>query len=136
MQNLAKLKILLVDDDRFIRRSMQFAFKNKVRRIAVVQDAETAFGLLDGAHFNVIICDYRLPGVNGIDFFKALGCLEPAPIKILITAYADNELVRRAACAGIDELIAKPFSSADIVQELLRLTQNLPQPVKNKWDLN
>ena len=97
---LRAMKVLLVDDDQSIRVAMEYYFKKKTRTFFTVEDAEIALKFLNKEVWDIIICDYKLPGMNGIDFFKMV---DLNVIKILITAYASNEVASKARRAGIHD---------------------------------
>jgi DNA-binding NtrC family response regulator len=117
---LRAMKVLLVDDDQSIRVAMEYYFKKKTRTFFTVEDAEIALKFLNKEVWDIIICDYKLPGMNGIDFFKMV---DLNVIKILITAYASNEVASKARRAGIHDFIQKPFSTKVIKDSLGRLIE-------------
>ena len=67
---LKSLKTLLIDDDPFIRDSMEMAFSQKGYPLRVVNTAEDGLRALEQEAFDIIISDYKLPGMNGLDFFR------------------------------------------------------------------
>jgi DNA-binding NtrC family response regulator len=71
--------------------------------------------------FDVIIADYRRPGINGIEFFKQTSKLNQSSLKILITAYMNKVVVTEAKNAGVHDLIEKPFNPETIEKSLSRL---------------
>jgi len=114
-------KILLIDDDESIRDSLQMFFLAEGLRIDAVETAEEGLDALSRRHYDVIITDYNLPGMDGPSFFKRVHQLCPASFKILMTAYAKEPPVA-AADLGVDECIQKPFSTKIIMDSLSRST--------------
>ncbi len=126
-KKLRKLKTLLIDDDEWIRDSMSIFFQNEGCSILTLETAEEALSLLGKKKYNIFIVDYMLPGMNGIDFFKKLNKISKAstllkshtkPVKILITAHGDKEIIIKAKQAGIHDLIKKPFTPESIENSL------------------
>jgi DNA-binding NtrC family response regulator len=120
---LKNSKILLIDDDQYIRNSLAYYFKKKTLAFVTLESAEEALELLQHEAFDVIICDYKLPRMNGLDFFFHLYELQPGALRIFITAYANDEVAVRAGGIGIDDFIEKPFTTKDIEESLQRLLE-------------
>jgi YesN/AraC family two-component response regulator len=83
---------------------------------------------LDCQRYDIIITDYRLPGMDGVEFFKQIKNSHPDSIKILITAYKSDVVVSEAKKAGVQHLIAKPFTSETIEASLSNLIAGTKYP--------
>jgi len=112
---LKKLKTLLVDDDELIRDSLKIAFTAKGCSMRVAENAEQGLQAITEEQFDIIISDYRLPGMNGLDFIKQAAVTQPQAVKFLITAYRDDHIFSEAARMGVNEFIEKPFSVKALV---------------------
>lgn len=117
-EKLKKMELMLVDDDEWIRDSMRIFFENEGCNLVTVQTAEEALKIIKKQHFDIIIADFRLPGINGIKLFEHVRDSNQGLIKILITAYMDKKVSSEAKKAGIDDLIEKPFTSETIEKVL------------------
>jgi CheY-like chemotaxis protein len=126
---LKKAKTLLVDDDEFIRNSLELAFKTKGCCLRVAESAEEGLEAINAEQFDIIICDFRLPGMNGLDFLKLATVTQPQAVSILITAYRDEYMFSDAIRMGVTEFIDKPFSVKALVA-LLALS--LKRQTKNR----
>jgi DNA-binding NtrC family response regulator len=115
---LKKLKTLLVDDDELIRDSLKMAFSAKGCALRVAESAEEGFEAISEEEFDIIISDYRLPGMNGLDFIKQAAAIQPDAIRFLITAYRDDHIISEAVRIGVNEFIEKPFSVKVLVNLL------------------
>jgi DNA-binding NtrC family response regulator len=107
---LKQVKTLLVDDDEFIRDSLKIAFATKGCSMRVAETAEEGLQAIKEERFDIIISDFRLPGMNGLDFLKLTTITYPEAVNILITAYRDEYLFSEAIRLGVTEFIDKPFS--------------------------
>ena len=93
-------KILLVDNDEWIRDSLTGYFDAEGCHILAVETAEEGMELLTQQNYDIILIDYKLPGIDGLTFSKKIQEICPDTIKILITAYKNKKVVSEAASAG------------------------------------
>jgi len=112
---LQNFKTLLVDDDEFIRDSLKIAFTTKGCPIRVAETAEDGLQAIKDEQFDIIISDFKLPGMNGLDFLKLATVTQPQAVNILITAYRDEYCFSEAVRIGVTEFIEKPFSVKALV---------------------
>jgi two-component system chemotaxis response regulator CheY len=117
-KKLKKMELMLVDDDEWIRDSMRLFFENEGCNLVTVETAEEALKIIKKQHFDIIIADFRLPGINGIKLFEHVRNSNRGLIKILITAYMDKKVLSDSKKAGLDGLIEKPFTSETIEKVL------------------
>ena len=118
---LKNKKILLVDDDEWIRDSLTLYFDTEGCQIVAVETAEEGVELLKQQDYDIILLDYKLPGIDGLTFSRKIQEIRPDAIKILITAYKNKKVVSEAMNAGIQDLIDKPFTIKTIEDSLSRL---------------
>jgi len=118
---LKQVKTLLVDDDEFIRDSLKIAFATKGCSMRVAETAEEGLQAIKEERFDIIISDFRLPGMNGLEFLKLANITHPHSVNILITAYRDEYLFSEAIRLGVTEFIDKPFS-VKALAELLAIS--------------
>jgi len=119
---LRNMKILLIDDDEWIRDSLGIFFEAEGCSIAAVETAEEGLEAIRSQDYDIIITDYKLPGMDGIEFLRQIQTSKPNAIKILITAYKSELVIEEAKKAGVQHLIAKPFTSETIEASLTFLT--------------
>ena len=115
---LRQMKILLIDDDEWIRDSLQQFFETEGCHLTALETAEEAVAALKKQDFDIIITDFKLPGMDGLDFLGSIQESSARAIKILITAYGSEEVVAEAGRRGVQAFIEKPFTS-DIIEGTL-----------------
>ena len=118
---LRDLKTLLVDDDEFIRDSLRLMFGARGCYLLAVETAEEALEVLKGQDYDIIITDYKLPGMDGLEFCKQIHETHPHTMMVLITAYGSRAVEDEASNIGVHELIEKPITSESIEASLERL---------------
>ena len=119
------MKILLVDDDRWIRDSMTLLFETEGCELLALETAEEGLQAVKQQKIDIAIVDYRLPGMDGLEFLKYITALKPDTLRILITAHIDKKVVIEADQLGVEDFIAKPFTSESIEASLSRLVDKL-----------
>ncbi len=118
---LKGMKIVLIDDDEWIRDSLSLFFEGEGSHLLALETAEEAIEILKRQDYDIIIADYRLPGMDGLEFLKRIQETHPHAMKILITAYKDEKVVSEAMRIGIQDFIEKPFTTKIIEESLSRL---------------
>jgi DNA-binding NtrC family response regulator len=108
-RRLTQLKTLLVDDDEFIRDAITLAFRQRGYPLRTAETAEKGRMAMEEEPFD-IISDYRMPGTNGLEFLKAAVNLQPAAVKLLISATGDHRTVASAYAIGAQDFLQKPFT--------------------------
>ena len=112
------LSILLVDDNGPIRSSMRMFFEAEGCEFLGVESAERALEEVRRERYNVIISDYKLPGMDGLEFLRTIRETHPEAMKIFTTAYAGQELFSEARQMGASGCIEKPLTVEKIEQLL------------------
>jgi len=118
---LKKMKILLVDDDEWIRDSMSLFFEGEGCRITALETAEEGLKELKIHGYDIIIADYKLPGMDGLTFLERIKRSYPNALRILISAYGNEDVRNNAKKLGIQDFIEKPFSAKTIEESFSRL---------------
>lgn len=109
-----KKRILIIDDDILVRESMKPILERSGYEAIVAKSGAEAIDLISREVFDLIITDIRMPEMNGIETLKAIrderkrfGKL-PLP-EIILTAYDDHEVRKKASELGVRDFILKPF---------------------------
>jgi len=78
---------------------------------------------LENQTYDIIIIDYRLPDMDGLEFSKLIRSSHPQAMKILISAYGSTDVVSEAQETCIHDCIEKPFTAGIIEESLLGLIE-------------
>jgi DNA-binding NtrC family response regulator len=107
--------LLLVEDHLPSRRNLAFALQSANHNVYEAETGEAALGLLSTVDFQVVISDYRLPGItDGLDVLRRQKEKSSASRLILITAFGSHEVQTEAAALGA-AYVEKPFSLSDML---------------------
>jgi len=126
---LRQMKILLIDDDEWIRDSLELYFEGEGCHLLALETAEEGIEALKEQNYDIIMVDYRLPGMDGLEFLKRIQKTQPNALKLLITAYKSEKVVSEALKIGIQDFIEKPFTTKTIEGSLARLMKNYGQGI-------
>jgi signal transduction histidine kinase len=112
-------RIMIVDDDREIRRALELMLRAE-NDVTTVETGEKAIELLrNGARFDVVLLDLRMPGRSGIECLKDIKEADPALEVLIMTAHSDMESTRKALRYGAYDYIDKPFKN-EILRSAVR----------------
>jgi len=119
--NLRNMKILIIDDDEWIRDSLRIYFEAEGCHVMVLETAEEGLAELKCRAYDLIIVDYKLPGLDGLEFFKRTLDDHADAMKVLITAYRTDSVISAARKLKIQGFIEKPFTSESLMASLAHL---------------
>lgn len=116
-------RILIVDDAAIVAFFLMEGLKGLGEEYDVCTSgsAESALELMQHAHFDLAVVDYRLPGLDGLDLIRRLATVSPATHTIVITAYSSAELEEEALRLRAARYLEKPFR----IQDLMRTIQEV-----------
>ena len=107
--------ILIADDDKTCRDSMRRVLERDGHVVWVAEDVDRALGELDVVSFDLIVCDYRMPGKTGIDFLVELEKLRSRVPVLMISAYADAATTDTALQLGALAVLNKPVRRKELI---------------------
>ena len=108
-------RILVIDDDEGLRESLQLVLSAEGYEVAGAEDAASALATVEGSSFDVILCDLRMPGMDGMELLPQLVARLPETTVIMMSAYGTEELALEAMNKGAHDYLAKPFQPAEVV---------------------
>jgi len=108
------MKILLVEDDRFIRDSFSERLRNNKYEVSSAKDGEEAIDKINTDNFDVVITDIGMPIVSGIEVLKFTKKNKPKAKVIMMSIYVNQEVINEIMELGADEYIEKSSFLKDI----------------------
>ncbi|MCQ0990217.1 response regulator [Jiella marina] len=107
------LKVLIVDDHRTSRMLIRDALEQLgIKNIVFACDGEEALKAMMATPCHIIISDFNMPKLDGIQLLKAIRSYNPTKKTpfIILTSKGDRELVMKAAQLGVNNFLAKPIT--------------------------
>jgi CheY-like chemotaxis protein len=119
--------ILYVDDDDMIVFLMQRLMEREGYRASVFTDAEQALSAIraPGASFDLVITDYNMPGMSGLNLTRVVRQLRPALPVAITSGHITEELQQQARALGVSELIYKPNTVEELFAAVDRLVRHI-----------
>ena len=108
------MRILIVDDETNIRKSLRIALESMKNSVEESASASDASRRLERAAFDVAFVDLRLRDESGLDLLETLTKLSPRLAVVIITAYASIDSAVEAMRRGAFDYLPKPFTPAQI----------------------
>lgn len=103
------MRVLLADDDRSLRRVLQFKLEQHGYQVTAVENGQQALSELDLARYDLLLSDIKMPRMDGIQLLEKARVRQPDLKVILITAHATVDQAVRAVKMGAFDYITKPF---------------------------
>src|SRR5712691_1642999 len=102
-------RVLVVDDDPAVLSCYARLLRRAGHEVETAPGGESALTrVCSSARFDVVILDYRMPGMDGIEFLRRMRCLGQAPEVILVSAYVTDQVRESAARMGVRSILEKP----------------------------
>ncbi|MFC1752531.1 response regulator [Thermoproteota archaeon] len=119
IMNTPPYKILIIDDEEEVLKAIQMTIKrNKLfnSEITTALNTENALSALENHFYDLVLSDYKMPNVNGIEFIKTVMEKSPQTIRILITGYSDANVAQEAINKHYaHNYIDKPWDNDELV---------------------
>jgi len=121
---MKKHKLLFVDDEENILNSLKRLFQDDGYEIYTVTNGFDGIKLLNEHEFSLILSDYRMPELNGVEFLKLAREKSPETVRIILTGFADMDTAVTAINEGeVYKFIEKPWESECIKVQIKRAVE-------------
>jgi two-component system NtrC family sensor kinase len=110
------IRLLFVDDEENILRSIERMFHDAGYTILTAKSGQEGLAILEaGPPAQVVVSDYRMPGMSGVEFLRAVARRWPDTVRMVLSGYADTPAVIGAINeGGIFKFISKPWNDDEL----------------------
>ena len=128
-QNSSIKKVLIIEDEPTIADLIALTLQSFELNVSVDKSlsVEKALSFLQTNQYDVIVVDWMLPGIQGIDFVKQLKNSQPDQMILMVTAKADPDSIVKALESGVDDYVSKPFEPTVLNARLKNLLKRSEQ---------
>jgi len=123
------LRVLLVDDEPDVGRSLARLLESHGHAVTLAQDAETALHAFEAQPYDIVVTDIVMPGMGGVALVRALRLLSPAVPVVAMSGQGGELTEQQLEEAGVQVLLRKPFA----LHELLREFERVGAPALRHW---
>ena len=127
---MAANRVLLVEDETDIREMLTFSLQRAGFRVDAAETAEQALRTLDGPLPNLVIIDWMLPGMSGVQLARRLrrDALTAELPLLMLTARGEESDKLKSFDAGVDDYVTKPFSPRELIARMRALLRRSGEP--------
>jgi len=110
------VKIVVVDDEPSIVLMCRRVLEAQGHSVHGFTDVTAALGQLEADAADLLVVDYKMPDLNGLEFIQRAWALRPGLRVVMITAHGTREVMSRATETGVQSIVLKPFTPAELTR--------------------
>ena len=123
---MKKHTVLFIDDDEMILNAIKRALRNENYNILTVASGNRGLRLLQDQPVSLVVCDYQMPGISGLEVLKDVKTTYPRILTIMLTGQAEVNIAAQAINdCGVYKFILKPWEDADLKITIRRALESL-----------
>ncbi len=127
-----KPKILIVDDEISTTETLQGFLKKKGFEVTAEHDPEAAVELVREKEYDLMIADYRMPKMNGLELIQKVREIDPVVAIIMISAYGKIETAVQIMKSGASDYLTKPIDLKELLLLIDKCIENRNLLVENR----
>ncbi len=114
-----KYNVLCVDDEKNVLRALERALRKEYYNVFTADSGKAGLDILNTLKVQLIIADFRMPEMNGVEFLQKAKEKQPDALRMLLSGYASIDMIVKAVNrAGIFKILSKPWSDHQLRQEI------------------
>lgn len=117
------MTIIVVDDEPAIVRMCVQVLESKGHSVHGYTRADEALAKLGEAPADLVVVDYKMPELNGLEFVRRAWSLRPGLRVLMITAHGTREVMKQANDAGVQTIVLKPFTPSELAEGVAAAVQ-------------
>ncbi len=109
-----KLRVIVIDDEPIVGKRLKPALEKSDYEVEFYDNGTSALKRLDETTFDIVVTDFRMDDIDGIEVLTRVMAATPRTKVIIITGYATIEVTREALAKGAFDVVAKPFKPNEL----------------------
>jgi len=107
-------RIMVIDDEKIVGDMAKMSLENEGYKVETFLNAEPALKRLKEEKFNVVVTDYKMKGIDGMEVLKTVKSLYPETKVIMITAFANLDTAIEALRGDVHDFFPKPVKIKEL----------------------
>jgi DNA-binding NtrC family response regulator len=110
------VKIVVVDDEPTIVLMCRRVLGSQGHAVHGFTSVHSALAQLQAEEADLLVVDYKMPELNGIEFIQRAWAIRPGLRVVMITAHGTREVIGRATQTGVQSVVLKPFTPSELAR--------------------
>jgi DNA-binding NtrC family response regulator len=110
------VKIVVVDDEPTIVLMCRRVLESQGHAVQGFTSVQAALSQLQAEDADLLVVDYKMPELNGLEFIQRAWAIRPALRVVMITAHGTREVIGRATQSGVKSVVLKPFTPSELAK--------------------
>jgi DNA-binding NtrC family response regulator len=110
------VKIVVVDDEPTIVLMCRRVLEARGHAVHGFTDVQAALAQLQAEEADLLVVDYKMPELNGLEFVQRAWAIRPGLRVVMITAHGTREVIGRATETGVQSVVLKPFTPGELAR--------------------
>jgi DNA-binding NtrC family response regulator len=116
--------IVVVDDEPAIVRMCVQVLQSKGHTVHGFTRADEALDHLTAQAADLVVVDYKMPELSGLEFIQRAWALRPGVRVVMITAHGTREVITKANESGVQTVVLKPFTPSELAEGVARAARD------------
>src|SRR3989339_435082 len=116
-----KVRILVVDDDPSTTSTLKTLLEGEGCDVSIAETGEKTLELIRERHFDILIIDYMLPDINGLEVTKKVLEIAQDIVPVMITGTSSMELAIESMKIGMQDFLVKPINPDELKKVIIRI---------------
>ena len=117
--------VVLIDDEPAVLASLRRLLRSEPYEVRATRSPEVALAWVEWDRVSLVVLDHRMPGICGTELAERIRRLSPRTVRVMLTGYPGNALVRQGLSEDVQWLISKPWNDHALRLTLRRLLRDL-----------
>jgi two-component system response regulator AtoC len=126
-------RLLIIDDEENMRHMLSSMLTKSGYRVSAASNGSEALNMVDQTLYDFILCDLKMPGMSGMEFFEAARDKLWASTVIMMSAYGSIDTAIEAMKKGAYDFISKPFKLDEVLLALKKAEERESLKRENRW---
>ena len=123
------MKIVVVDDEPTIVLMCRRVLEAQGHIVQGFTSVQAALVQLEAEAADLLVVDYKMPELNGLEFIQRAWAIRPGLRVVMITAHGTREVIGRATQSGVQSVVLKPFTPAELAKGVAAAVAQDDKPV-------